>query len=100
MNRPRGRSAMEPRSPAGVIGINMPRRSVEDVAFTDGPSCNVPLPTEETDDSGAAARESHVARNGLRPAANDPNVRRSQMRFLCLKVIWVCGFRSSVQRSK
>ena len=72
MNRPRCRCAMEPRSPAGVIGINMPWRSVEDVAFTDGPSRNLPLPTEETDDSGAAARERHVMRNDFRPAATYP----------------------------
>ena len=57
MNRPRCRCAMEPDRRAGVIGINMHWRSVEDVASTDGPSRNVPVPTEETDAPGAAARE-------------------------------------------
>ena len=92
MNRPRCRCAMEPDRRVGVIGINMPWRSVEDVASTDGPSRNVPVPTEETDDPGAAARECHVARNRFRPAATDPEARRSQMRVLCLKVICVLGF--------
>ena len=50
MNRPRGRWAMEPDRRAGVIGINMPGRSVEAVASTDGPFRNEPVPTEETDD--------------------------------------------------
>ena len=63
---------MEPRSPADVIGINMPWRSVEDVAFTDGPPHNLPLPTEETDDRAAAARERHVMRNEFGPAATCP----------------------------
>ena len=53
---------MEPERRAGVIGINMPWRPIEDVALTDGPSGNLRLPTEETYDSGAAARECHVAR--------------------------------------
>ena len=77
---------------AGVSGITMPWRSIEDVAPTDGPSGNWPLPTEETNDGGAAAREGHVARNEFRPAATDPDARRNQMRFLCLKLIRVSWF--------
>ena len=67
----------------------MPWRSIEDVAPTDGPPGNWLLPSEETNDSGAAAREGYVARNEFRPAATDPDARRSQMRFLCLKLIRV-----------
>ena len=61
---------MEPDRRAGVIGINMPWRSVEDVASTDGRSRSVPVPTEETDDPGAAARDDHVARKTIPTCCN------------------------------
>ena len=70
----------------------MPWRSVEDVALHRRPFPRFALPIEETDESGAAARECHVAQNGCRPAATDSDARRSRMRFLCLKLIWVLGF--------
>ena len=62
LNHPRCRYAKEPNRRAGVSGIKMRSRSIEDVSLADGASGNLPVPTEETDDSGAAARECHVAR--------------------------------------
>ena len=89
LNHPRCRCAKEPNRHAGVSGIKMRSRSIEDVSLADGASGNLPVPTEETDDRGAAARKCHVARKGLRPAATNATARRGPMRF-----------RSSVQRAK
>ena len=50
----------------------MPWRSVEDVALHRRPFPRFALLIEETDESGAAARERHVMRNEFRPAATYP----------------------------
>ena len=77
LNHPRGTAVR--RSPDrgdSIIGIKLPSRSIEDVALTDGACRDLPALTEMTDDSGAAARECHVARNEFRPAADDPDARK------------------------
>ena len=64
---------------AGIIGIEMPPRSIENVALTDGACRDLPAPTERTADSGAADRECLLARIKSGRAANHPEARSSQM---------------------
>ena len=66
----------------GIIGIKLPLRSVEHVAFTDGACRDLTAPTEKTSDSGAADRECLLLRTGPRRAANSPDARSSQMQFV------------------
>ena len=77
---------------AGVIGINMPWRPIEDVALADGTCRDLPALIESPTDSGAAGRECSLLRNPTRPAANNPNARSSPMRFLREWVICVLVF--------
>ena len=71
---------MEPRRIKGIIGIDMPLRSIEEVADADGASPDWPESTERTWDSGAAVREGSLLRTRSRRAANNPDARSRQMR--------------------
>ena len=64
---------------AGIIGIEMPLRSIEHVARTDGACHDLPALTERAGDSVAAHRECPLLRIGSRRAANHPDARSSQM---------------------
>ena len=56
------RWAKEPDHSAGIIEIEMPRRSIEHVALADGTCRGLPAVTAPTEDSGAAAREYSLLR--------------------------------------
>ena len=56
------RCAKEPDRGAGIIEIEMPRRSIEHVALADGTCRGLPAVTAPTEDSGAAAREYSLLR--------------------------------------
>ena len=70
------------RTAQGITGIELPRRSIEHVAPTDGTCRDLPAPTERTDDSGAADRECLFVRLKSGRVANDPDARSGQMRSL------------------
>ena len=64
----------------GVIGIEMPLRSIEDVALADGACRNLTAPTNRTCNSGAADRECLLVQLKSRRVAKDHDARSSQMR--------------------
>ena len=69
-----------PTAELASFGIEMPTRSIEDVALADGACRNLTAPTDRTCNSGAADRECLLVQLKSRRVAKDHDVRSSQMR--------------------